>query len=190
MRTPNLIRVACKTVTYGALGFGCFGCSSSSSPEVTPNPDASRGADSSSASDGSVVDSSVADSTAQAAEEGTGTVEAAGPCVPIDPNIDVGTFDSGSSVWSCLQSDTVCGPELVACGADCVCNNAILRALTCVSGGGSNDTCFINAFTAIVAEEAGPPVGNCLHAMGSTCQGGSTTDGGTDANSAGDAGGD
>jgi hypothetical protein len=187
MQVHHLIRVAREAVICAALGFGCFGCSSSSSP-VTPSPDASGGADSSPASDGSVADSAVADSAAQT-EDDTGTVEAAGPCVAIDPAINVGTFDSGSSVWSCLQSDTVCGPELVACGADCVCNNAILRALACISSGGSRDTCFLTAFSAIVGEDAGPPVGNCLEAMGSTCQGGST-DGGAEANAADDAGGD
>jgi hypothetical protein len=106
-------------------------------------------------------------------------VEAAA-CTPVSPAVDVATFDSGSSQWTCLQGK--CAAELTTCASDCLCNNAIVGALMCAQAdAAATMACFVNAI------ESGPGmgdmnlgnVGTCLSTNTAMC-GGPTTDAGTE----------
>jgi hypothetical protein len=50
-----------------------------------------------------------------------------------------------SPTWTCFEG--ACSTELTACAADCVCNNAILTALSCVATTGDQRGCFTTAAT-------------------------------------------
>ena len=50
-----------------------------------------------------------------------------------------------SPTWTCFEG--ACSTELTACAADCVCNNAILTALSCVATTGDQVGCFTTAAT-------------------------------------------
>ena len=116
------------------LGAGIFeiGCSSSSSPAAAGGNDAAT------------------DSGDDAGDDGGGP-----PCTKAPVN--AATFDSGSSVWGCFQTN--CTAALTACGTDCPCNDAVLTALQCESDGGSAMACF----TPIASvDTAGGAVITCL----------------------------
>jgi hypothetical protein len=76
------------------------------------------------------------------------------PTAPPWPYVDAGCpapaeenvafEDSGAATWGCVQ--VLCAQGLVACGADCTCNNEIRTALACSALEANADTCFLYAF--------------------------------------------
>jgi hypothetical protein len=122
------------------------------------------------------------DTTTTTTVEDSGTEAAA--CVPA--KVDVATFDSGSSSWSCLQG--MCSASIVTCAADCSCNAAIYQALQCVVMAGAEcaessactTNCFTTALTTIASDTAVGPLVTCLTADTAKC-GGPVIDGGPEA---------
>jgi hypothetical protein len=70
---------------------------------------------------------------------GPGSADAA-VCTPLGGS--VATVAAGAT-WACFQA--TCMTELVACAADCACNNAMLNALLCVNATGDSRSCFTTA---------------------------------------------
>jgi hypothetical protein len=64
------------------------------------------------------------------------------------------TYESPSAAfgacWTCAKKE--CSSQLTACAADCACNDAIARALSCADKGGGTAPCFLSAF-----DSAGDP---------------------------------
>jgi hypothetical protein len=56
-------------------------------------------------------------------------------CTPVLDATTVTTIDGGA-LWACFNTAPACGTELMACAADCVCDNAMLLALNCVAEAG------------------------------------------------------
>jgi hypothetical protein len=161
MRMWRLV-VGASFLGAGALALAC---SSSSSP-----PAATGGTDSGGSDDG-----------------GGGGEEAAVEAAACTPStMNVSTLDGGA-VWACYQAG--CNAMgLTACGADCVCNNAILAALACVQtmGESASMSCFESALTPVISESAVSGVTTCLEDKGPGCglasgdagEGGAKEDGG------------
>lgn len=109
-------------------------------------------------------------------------------CVPLG---NIATVNAGP-LWACFQQS--CAPSLTACAADCLCNNGIVGALTCVAAGGMQTTCFFAAATALGNNPNAIVLLGCL-ATAQSClmtdagNGGDTGAGGPtrDSGSAGDA---
>ena len=146
----SLYLVGFAAASLMGIGVVEVGCSSSSSSAPTPTTDAAT--DDAAAGD-DADDSAVA-------------------CTPLP--INSATFDAGSPIWSCLQA--ACGPSLATCATDCVCNNAVLAALSCQADGGTSTTCFTPVAS---TDTAGGAVITCLLAKTAGC--GLVLDGGTDA---------
>ena len=144
------------------LGGGAFAvaCSSSSST-ATPGEDAGG-------TDGGGGGDAVADAPA------TPACDAAA--------VNVATFDSGSSSWSCIQAACY-SMGFSACGMDCTCNNALLSALACVNAKGAAITsaeemaCFSTPIMANLSDTAVSGIVSCLEAQSPKC-GGPAIDGG------------
>lgn len=109
--------------------------------------------------------------------EDSGSPEAS-TCVPLaDASVATSTF---SPIWTCLEQ--ACSTSLIACAADCTCNNAVLTALDCVAtDAGTQTACFTNALTPIALTHiAAGEVGACLQSGGMSCGATVVTDGGLD----------
>jgi hypothetical protein len=137
-----------------AVAMGGCGSSSSGSPGVG----GSSGTGGASASTGT----SGTTGTGGSSGGGTGGSADAGPaCTSMGPN--VATINAGP-LWACFES--ACMTQLVACAADCACNNAVIAALQCVPTGGSQMTCFAPVIT---AGPTGMAVAICLFTSTSAC---------------------
>jgi hypothetical protein len=166
-----LVSFSTLTALTAMAGAVASGCSSDNTPPAngdsgmdvtTPPPDTGT------------ADHATADAPGEAAKE-------AAPPACVDAAVNTARLDAGAA-WGCVQ--TLCDLEggLNACGASCVCNDAVLAGLLCVidSGQANATSCFTNALTPAAAD---PTVGafvTCLSASATTCNpmGG---DGGTDA---------
>jgi hypothetical protein len=95
---------------------------------------------------------------ASGAGGGSGT-DAAAVCTPLGGS--VATIAAGAT-WACFQA--ACMTELVACAADCTCNNAMLNALLCVSTTGDSRSCFTTA--AVTGGSGAVSVAICLEQGG------------------------
>jgi hypothetical protein len=94
------------------------------------------GSSSSAAKDSGAAGSGGSGGSGTGGTAGAGAGDAAA-CTPMDAS--AATVDAGN-LWGCLES--ACMAQVVACAADCACNNAVLAALQCVATGGSQTTCF------------------------------------------------
>ena len=99
-----------------------------------------------------------------------------------DASVATGDF---SPIWTCYEKASVCGAELTACAADCICNNAVLTSLECVAlDAGTQQGCFESAPNGLgsvdMTDTAAGELGVCLLNVGSSCGATVVTDAGTD----------
>jgi hypothetical protein len=109
---------------------------------------------------------------------------------------DTGATDVGC--YTCIK--TTCTSELTACSADCACNNAVIKYLTCMQTGGATITCGTGLATGggasglplvlCVAGSAFPGGSGpgCLHACGVALPEAGATEAGPAEGGGGDAG--
>ncbi len=115
-------------------------------------------------------------------------------CTPVS-TLNAATIDAGAG-WGCLQ--TACSASLTACGADCLCNNAIINGLLCVEDAGATSAADqAMALTKCLTGTIGPiygtnmaamNAGTCLSGMGKTACSPPSTDGGEGGTTPSDAG--
>jgi hypothetical protein len=164
---------------------GAVGCSSndpSGEPPTTVGQTGSSGANGSSgsssggtgssgASSGQTASSGGSGSSGAAADAGAGQKggpDATGGC-PTYPGVTVANVDAGaqSPTWGCVETN--CSAQLAACGADCKCNDLMLKAFFA-----SHDETSANAAFKAALDNGNPPadailVGVCLQTFQSSC---------------------
>jgi hypothetical protein len=130
--------------------------------------------------DGAVVDSGGVLDGGSAVDSGGDAATADSPaCTPVDASI---AAIAAGPVWGCFQA--ACASQLTACATDCVCNDAMLRALECAANGESSTTCFEDALAQNARDSNVMLVGGCLESVQAKCSGGA--DAGGDARSGAD----
>jgi hypothetical protein len=129
-----LVGVSGVGAIVGAIATGCGDdTAATGTTDAGGDTSASSGASSGTASSGS---------SGSSGSSSSGKADAGAPdCGTLIPT-NVGTFDSGSALWSCIQGKC---PSLATCGTMACCNNSILAALQCVADGGTGATCFTTA---------------------------------------------
>ena len=163
----------------GSAGAAFAACSSSDTSSESPDSGGTAGSDATTMSEGAAP--ATGKDAAGGSDDGGGGADGdAG--APVDSSscpvvdVSVATVDAGP-LWACLES--ACMPELTACAADCVCNDALLVALLCAAGGTSPVTCFTNAIQQNLGDFAVVGVGTCLQTNALACL--AVSEGGTDA---------
>jgi hypothetical protein len=138
-------------VSLLGAGATAVACSSSSSPVST------------------TTDAATDTSTVTPGEDAA--AEAAGPCVTLSES--PATVDGGSQ-WACFQK--TCATVFAACAADCVCNNALVTALSNIATMGMTTAVETAQLTPVdTIDEAGAGAISCVIANESNCP---TGDGG------------
>lgn len=136
------------SVSLLGAGATAVACSSSSSPAST------------------VTDAATDTSTGTPGEDAA--AEAAGPCVKVSAS--PATVDGGSQ-WACFQ--THCTAAFAACAADCVCNNALVTALSNIASMGMTMAVEMTQLTTVdMIDDAGLGAITCVISNESNCPAG------------------